>query len=85
MYYNSEPNYINALHAGIDAQKLKINSVSSNITGAILKTTAPILGLFVLIWIHFHAESKYGNENLNSENLWKSWPVVCTHRQHREG
>ena len=31
--------------------------------GAISRTTVPIPGLFVLIWIHFYAESKYGNEN----------------------
>ena len=37
----------------------------------ISRTTAPILGLFVLSWMHFHAVSKYGNKNLN---FWKFWP-----------
>ena len=43
------------------------------IQGNILRTTGPILSLFVLILISnaFHAESKYGNKNLNFEKILK--------------
>ena len=33
--------------------------------------------MFVLIRIHFHAESKYDKENLNFENVWKMLKVFC--------
>ena len=46
--------------------------------GIISRATEPILGLFVLILTYWYAESKFDNENLNFENVWKCWKVlVC--------
>ena len=36
----------------------------------LLRTTAKILGLFVLIFVHFYAQSKYRSGNLNFANFW---------------
>ena len=60
----------NALHAGYRFVfgNVEISNYFLQIQVSISRTTAPILGLFVLSLIHFHAESKYSNENLNSEN-----------------
>ena len=44
---------------------LKTDGVFSGITD-------PILGLFVLIWMHFYPESMYVNENFKFEYLKKS-------------
>ena len=54
---------------------------------AISRTTAPILGLFVLIGCIFQAESKYGYENLKREKFWKKvrkfWPIFFSYRMKR--
>ena len=65
-------------------ENLKFDKTFS-IQRGVSRTTGPILGLFVLKWMHFHAESKYSNESLNVDNFWKSfenvwgkcWPVIC--------
>ena len=38
-----------------------------NIIGLSKEPLALILGLFVLIWMHFQPESKYGNDNIKFE------------------
>ena len=63
------------------------------ITGPISRTTETIPGLFVLNFMKFYAESKYGNENLNFGFffvfrfvcLFVFWPVVCTQHPLGEG
>ena len=70
-------------------KKLKFEIIFLKILGAISKTTASILGLFVLILLClFYAKSKYGNENLNFENFEKVGrflAVAFTWLLHKEG
>ena len=40
---------------------------------AFSRTTGPILGLFVLTWMHCYAASKYGNENTNYSKILKKF------------
>ena len=49
-------------------RKIKFHSSSSNYTGAISKAAEPILGLFVLIWMHIVlAEYIHGLKNIVSK------------------
>ena len=52
----------------------------------ISRIAEPILGLFVLIWMHFSYWMQYDGENLNFEiflkKVWKFWPVVCSRHPH---
>ena len=42
-----------ALHVSCSIQKLKLDSVFSKSENAVSRTSEPILGLFVLIWMYF--------------------------------
>ena len=52
---------MSALHAGYRFFKISFLKIQETLS----RTTAPILDLFVLILMHFHAGSNYGNKNLN--------------------
>ena len=54
-------------HVGysLNIGNVEIKKCFLKIQGVISRTAGSILGLFVLIRILFHADSKYDNENLN--------------------
>ena len=58
---------INVLHAGCKFMlgNVEIENYFCRVQGVISRTTIPMLGLFVLILMHFYADSKYGNVILN--------------------
>ena len=55
-------NALNIAYRSVFA-KVEIWNHSFKIERATLRTTAPILGFFALILMHFHTGCKYGNEN----------------------
>ena len=44
---------------------LKFYHIFSKFQKVIARTTGLLLDMFILIQMHFHAESKFGNKNLN--------------------
>ena len=53
-------------------EKYEILKNFLQIQGVISRTTEPILGLFVLVSMHFYAQLKYNTEKLNFNNFLKS-------------
>ena len=52
-----------------DSKICKTFSFKSKPTGSISRTTEPIL---YSLECSFHADSKYGNKNINFEQFWKN-------------
>ena len=60
-------------------ENLKLENYFLKLQIAISRTPGPILGLFVLILMHFHAEFKYSNGSLNFELFWKNLKILSCH------
>ena len=67
----------------VSIQRLKTCKKFSNFKGAISRSTEPILGLFVLIWIYLSYWIPIILENLNfyefAKKVGKFWPIVTQH------
>ena len=76
-YTRDDLKFYSFSHSATDlcAQKVEIFNYFLKIQGAISKTTAPILRLFVLIWMHFSYWIQNGNKNFKFGNILKT--LIC--------